>query len=298
MMKNNVVGLTISLVVGIIMVGTLLAPTISSTVSGNVTEYTNDGDASYTINGVEDFSIYNTSGRYWVINGETIQINDSGVPLVTTDQFAFIKSDINGNYMYLRDSTGSVVIGGSANTYKFSIEYTASTNTAVFTIYTDLTGETVDTTYTYSCSHVIEYDPEGDYTAISTEGSADEVIEYYVNNANQIYAGGAYTSGSLDTAYFANGESVTLGVDDYSGSATATISAIDGVEGVYLGSAYTVSVSDGTTTETFTPYTVFVPITVSGETSSQSMINGLLPVLVVMTVVGILAVAARGVTRD
>ena len=294
MKGTNLLTLVVTLTLGIILAGSLLVPVVDSTQNGMSTTYTNEGAANYTINGVDDMTMYNTGGRGWVINGVEYTISAGGIPLITTDVCRFYKSDSNGKYMQLYGANGELINGGgNATTNLFVLEYSAETHVLTFTKYTDMTDTEVSYTTTFSCTHVIEYNPAGAFTAIITTGGEDDPLSYYVHDVNQIYAGGAYTTGDLDTAYFAQGTTVNLGESTYTGSAAAVTEKVAKYTDLLHGSTYTVTIVDGEDSESFTPFTVFVPKSVVAHTPNDNGAIGLLGALPIIVIMG-LVVAATG----
>lgn len=282
-MKTNILTLVITLVVGIILAGSLLAPVITDAQKNTNDTLINDVSEGMTfkLDGADDYNLTTTDSiRAWLINGTAVDMYNASGALAITDKCRFEK---NGGYVSLYDATGSRIANLSGVTNKVVIEYTAETKVFSVTTYTGM-GDSAEVanTYTYNVENILYYIPGGDYGAIQTNGDPD--ISYYVNDLSEVIAGGAYTTGDLDTSYFAEGSTVYVGNASYTASGTAT--TVKEYTDAIKGSSYSITITDGEASETFTPYTVFVPLKVIAHTSEQNgqiALYGAIPILVIVS---------------
>ena len=282
-MKTNILTLVITLVVGIILAGSLLAPVITDAQKNTNDTIINDVSEGMTfkLDGADDYNLTTTdSVRAWLINGTAVDVYSASGALTITDKCRFEK---NGGYVSLYDATGSRIANLSGVANKVVVEYTAETKVFSVTTYTGM-GDSAElaNTYTYNVENILYYIPGGDYGAIQTNGDPD--ISYYVNDLSEVIAGGAYTTGDLDTSYFAEGTTVYVGNSSYTASGTAT--TVKEYTDAIKGSSYSITVTDGEDSETFTPYTVFVPLKVIAHTNEQNAqiaLYGAIPILVIVS---------------
>lgn len=296
-MKTNLLTLAITLTIGVILAGSLLMPVISDAQKNTNDTLINEVSEGMTfkLDGVDDYNLTTTdSVRAWLINGTAVDMYSAAGALAITDKCRFEK---NGGYVSLYDATGSRIANLSGVANKVVVEYTAETKVFSVTTYTGA-GDSAElaNTYTYNVENILYYIPGGDYGAIQTNGDPD--ISYYVNDLSEVIAGGAYTTGDLDTSYFAEGTTVYVGNSSYTASGTAT--TVKEYTDAIKGSSYSITVTDGEDSETFTPYTVFVPLKVIAHTSEQNgqiALYGAIPILVI---VGLLmaAIGAIYTKRD
>lgn len=288
---NKITGFVIALVLGAIMVGGMLAPTIVAIQDGQTTTYTNNTTSNLTfkLDGSDDY-VFESAPAYanYKVNGQPAGQSSALDTFIITDKCRCVD---NGHYFQLFDESGTRISNLNVQNKNVVITYTASTKEFVYTVYTDLTNTTVDNSYTYTVENILYYIPGGDYGAIHTGGDPD--ITYYVNEVSQVIAGGAYTSGDLDTSYFAEGPTVYVGNSSYTGSSTTTTENV--VKGVIKGSGYAITISDGENSETFTPYTVFVPLKVVGHTDNQIIYNTMFGVITLLAIVMLVVFAANAV---
>lgn len=296
-MKTNLLTLVITLTLGVILAGSLLMPVIESAQTATSDTINNDVSEGMTfrLDGNDDYNLTTTSSvRAWLINGTTVDMYNAGGALAITDKCRFEKS---GGYVALYDATGSRIANLSTVTNTVVLEYTAETKVFTVTTYTG-TGESAElaNTYTYNVENILYYIPGGDYGAIQTGGDPD--VTYYVNDISQVIAGGAYTTGDLDTSYFAEGTTVYVGNSSYTATGTAT--TVKEYTDAIKGSSFSITVTDGEASETFTPYTVFVPLKIVAHTEEQNAqiaLYGVLPILVIVGLV-VSAIGAIVIKRE
>lgn len=290
-MKTNILTLAITLTIGVILAGSLLVPVINDAQNNTSDAITNNvtPSATFKIDGNDDY-LFETNPNYalFKINGQTVDIRnwDDVGPVIVTDKCRLDKA---GHIYGLFDATGARIINVNTTSQNIVCSYDASEKEFTYVLYTDLTNSEVYATYTYDVENIVYALPGGDYGAISTGGDPD--VTYYVNSLSQVIAGGAYTTGDLDTSYFAEGSTVYVGNSSYTGSGTAVTAKYKDYIDVITGSSYAITITDGEDSETFTPYTVFVPLTVIAHTSEQNGMIALYGAIPVIVIVGLLVAA-------
>ena len=291
--SKTVLGLVTFLIIGVLLLGAF-APMINSVHNTNSTTINNEvqinsgagytAPATYTLDGNDNYKFETAPGyANFVINGEKVNISqwDTVNQKIITD---VCRVEFAGHYALLFDETGERLVNVNTSNKNVVFEYTASTKTFVATVYTDLTNTEIETQLTYSVNQILYADPHGTYGAIRYDLTPDAV--WYVNDVSQVIAGGVYLTGDLDTSYFMDGETVYVGNASYTGS--CSIPVTDDIKGVVKGDSVTVTITDGENTETFTPFTVYVPLSVKGYTENQSVVNTVLDMLPLVCGVGVL----------
>ena len=293
-MNNKLIPIVLTLVVGIILAGSVLMPVLGDAQNKTSDTIVNETSGlTFKLDGNDDY-LFESAPAYanYKVNGQNAGTSSSLGTFIITDKCRVYD---NGHYFQLYDESGTRSSNINVQNKNIVITYDAADKTFTYTVYTDLTNATVENTYTYTVENILYYIPGGDYGAINT--SEDSDITYYVNDLSQVIAGGAYTSGDLDTSYFAEGKTVYVGDTDYTASADAVTSKYNGYTDAIVGSGYTVTVTDGTNSETFTPYTVFVPLKITAHTSEQNGMIALYGAIPIMVIVALLMVAVGAVAR-
>lgn len=291
METNKLIIGIVSVMISIVILGSLLIPGIQMAQTNNKdildNEVTNPA-VTYRLDGEDDynFSTAAVSTRGWKINGSVVDMYDVSGQIVTTNLCRIEKS---GNFVSLFDATGTQVSFLKGIDNLFTADYTASTKTLTVNVYSGFESDTPTNTFTYTVENIIYYIPGGDYGAIVTNGDPD--ISYLVNDPSQAIAGGSYTTGDLDTAYFCEGNTIYVGNPSYTGSVSINETGYSDYTDVKSCSSFTVTIDDNGTTETFTPFTVFVPLHIEGHTTAQSNYNSLYGVIPVFIVIAILIAA-------
>lgn len=265
-MKTNVLGLIISVVVGIILLGSLLAPVLADaekTIGAPVT-YTNEG-YGYTMdvmNSASATAIATGTENSYTINGVEVEsATGFNLPMIVTDNVAIqAAASGSGNLLMIRSASGINSISSSSAT---TVTITADNGT----ITVDNSG--VASTYTYSWMLAISED--GKYIESGTLRS-----RYLAENEQPIVYGynaglGYYTSYNGETKA-SSGTDVTLSYNE---------SLVDGTTDVYQTSA------EGATIGSISPAAAIVPLKVTGhsEDGSTALISAILPISVISIVV-------------
>lgn len=126
----------------------------------------------------------------------------------------------------------------------------------------------------YSWAYVICPYEDGEYIAPSLGGTG------YVSQATDVLLCGYYSTGELDTMYYYHDGNSYVSTDGYSMSTNIDLVLHPGTSDIY-DATVSVTVTDGTDSETFTPYRIFVPYEVTGHATKGVMFDifGLLPLV-------------------
>ena len=284
-MKTNALTLIITLVVGVILVGSLLAPVISNaqTTIGDPITYTNTGPYG------ELYVTDDVSGTHTIVM--------SAADNTITYDGEVITNPIRG-YLVISDAitvayTGSyLTICYGSDQYQFnanwgnSYDITFENGTATM-IRTSSSGNTTFTeAYTWIGYNVSE---GGNYINVS---SATNV---YSNGVKNMIAMGNYTTGDNDTFYIVKDGKVSLSNTTYTGSvALRTDTLVAGTTDV-TNSYMVISVDD----ETFTPYVWAVEKTIMGHESGGASYTllGAIPILLIVALL-MAAIGAIALRRN
>lgn len=281
-MDTKLVSLILAVSVGIIMIGTLLAPFVASTQTdiGDSVTYTNTTNSTnaYNYDYVDSVSFSATYDSAWT----DITVNEQSVSALSGDSMLAIVSDgmslqiTTGGaalVLYYSESTSSVTLASSEGTITITFEDGDWT----------IVGGTSGTLYSGEYTWVVTFVEDGDYIAyndnptnVYNSGSASDFIIY----------GSVYTTGDLDTYYSYGNGSVTLGVSTYSGTVNLVNTLVDGTTDVYKCTTCNVTITDedSDSSETFTPYRCLVKETVTGHESGGASysILGIVPVVMIL----------------
>lgn len=297
---NKIIGLVIALVLGGLLVGGLLIPSIEAiqtnvgdeiTITNNspiVLREAHEGDVLKVVRSVSDGTTTDT----WTLNGEvclgpTGSADTWNVGVMSDGIYFSINSPSNGSIGSWIDipNNGTLtnisgVIGGVAQSYQI----TFNADTMVLENVTS-TPTTVATS-PYSWAYVLCPFGEGEYCAAMPNGAG------VVKDPNQIILSGLYYTGDLDTTYCYN-KVAFVGNTDYSMTANITTALHEGTTDIYDANV-TVTITDGTNSETFTPYRILVPYEVTGHETS-GMYYVMFGVISILGIVALVVVAANAI---
>lgn len=285
-MKTNVLSLIITLVVGVILVGALLAPTINNAVSDNTLTKTNAG--------IPVTPIETWEAEFLMADGSaTASVNDAAVTVKeTAPMFISNNATIIFNeaalIVYYWDSTNDL---GKNISAPASVNVTVSDGTSTIVI----VKAGVTTTLTYTDDWVYGYDVNGE--SISKYIPSSDTTIYY-NDVNQLK--GAFQTSSSPIAFYSFvGDKVTVNGDE---EVTATIESADTTSKEVKSSTFNRNTSTcdytfvwNTTTEY--PLVVVAPHTVTGLIDNGIGAGGLalLVAIPLLVIVGLLIVVVRNV---
>ena len=296
-MKTNALTLIITLVVGVILAGSLLGPVISDaqkTIGDEVT-YTNSMTSSnqYRYDYVDSLELTATASETDGVSYDFV-INGKEITLI-------------GDYMLAVASDGIVIQIGTAGQFAYStyMETYASEPNLSPTTYPEVTltmsggswslkaGDTTlkDGTYTW----IVTYKDDGRYVAHNSS-----VVGAYCHEtpSDFIVYGGGYSSGDLDTFYSYGQGKLTVAVSDYEGTLNWNTTLVDGTTDVYKVTTCNITISDGENNETYTPYRCLYLYEVTGHESGGASYTliGAIPIMVIVALL-MLAVGAIAYRR-
>lgn len=308
-MSDKAIGLMLSIGVGLIMVGLVLVPIVSSAqeVMEPITEY-NIG-TKQTYREVRSGDVFKLTSTYdtvagkktdvWTLNGETVlnpNQNEISWNLGVVSDAMWIEvftsgNSASGNWRTL-DSVNTHYFGSSA-TYP-NVEWIITfTPTTIDWTYAD--GDNLSTPTVQSLPYTWAYVPcsieEGGYMASSQTANVTSIVK----DMSDIIMCGSYTSGELDTGYYYYKGTTYVGTSGYTGENTTVLTLKDGTYDLYVADA-SFTVTDGTTTEKFDPYRILVPYEVKGHADHGAALDliGIAPLLVlVVLVLGAVAIIFR-----
>ena len=281
-MKTNILTLVITMVVGIILAGSLLTPVISDA-QNTIEPITKTNDTAVLLRPAEDGDVLKatfdtTIGWVWSLNDVTIE----GIGDNTIEWNTYLISD--AAYLSGRGTTGwasSITIfdtnpttyGGFGNSnYGNEITVTFSGNSMTFAgpVASPLT---FPQTVNYTWAYVVCPEIEATYCAAVAGGSA------YVNSTDDVILCGVYTTGENDCSYYMkDGETRVIG-GDYAINVNQNMVLTEGTNDIYTD---TISVDIGE--ENFTPFRIFVPYEVNGHATNGATISllGAIPIMVIV----------------
>lgn len=301
-MKTNILGLVITLVVGVILTGALLGPVISDSTE---TERTLDNrtDALWQVEKLDTDSTYSfswdhTDPTHAVVNGETVTLAN-GTIICASDSFLIrYGSGNNGKYLQTVPSGAFAVSVSETGTNEGDVSINVENGTMTATVIKSST-TTATTTFTEAYGIVAE----GEYVMKAPTQNA------YLLEDSPIFAMGLTTLGGIWYNLFQIDGSITSGVSVEQVNpdpATYTISNVainSTTDSTYVGVSKINSITftatnieDSTSTDCTYNYFI-VPATVTAELSNH-LDNGsiaLMNAIPIMVIVALLMLAVGAI---
>lgn len=278
MKTESIVGLIVTTVVAIIIIGSLLAPVVSS-VSGEQT-YTNDG---YRMSAVgSDTVTISYADSNWNVNGTDIGIGN--MPISQGTVMVYGLNDTRAGFLYTNGdsySRNSIALADET-----TIEYVGETKTVNITTTLASNSTTYTSSYTY-LDEVYYYDSEGDYVWQSSYTEGIYVPDNWTPfncwsvDATHFYA----ILGSIDTILVdaeENPDGVTYSLE---------LNDVDGVSGVKTIGTYTLNISDE---DPITCRGFIIPYEVTGEKENTMLYSA----VVIVFLMAIVMIGARAITHN
>lgn len=299
-MKNNILGVLMGIIIGVILIGSLLAPTIEGVQKTAGEEVTLKNDSDTVLKSIDDGDVFkltstrnadSTKTDVWTINDETIT-NVGGdafswtVGLISDAMYVRIQSTNNASSGALMDSTTGAEQYISPGTTEGTYIWTWTFANGVMT-YVDRAGTEVTAPYTWG--YVACPLEEGEYYSAETDGVG------ICSSADDLILCGSYTTGSLDTMYaYHNGEKY-VSVSSYTMTVNTTTELHDGTTDIY-DITVTVDISDGENTENFTPFRIYLPYEVTGHADSGAAYS-MYGAIIILAIAALLILGVRIITR-
>ena len=289
---NRIIGLVLALVVGGLLVGGLLIPTMTATSDAQTITKTNDYGifASASDEDLEISCKLNADDPTkwdWTVNGDTIQFSVSSEykPVIITD-----------NIHIGLDTTGTITVASSSNarfTNQEEISITLSEGTLTGT--SSVNGE-IAHSYSQTYDWAFYASETGDYRSFYLTTSQD--FDVYYTDINDIY--GANFTFTTNKFYSFHGAAVKYNNTEL----TATVNAdhVQGTEKMNVIDVarntgdYTFVVDNSGTDYTVHPWTWIVPAQAQCNASANSPIyTTLFGVVSLLGIVALVVVAANGI---
>lgn len=273
--------LTVGIVVGLVVFSAILMPVIDGAQknAGAEVTYTNGQQAVYHLAENDSVTFERTyasaTGGFVTINGTTYSQTEIGAfgNLLMSDSIT-ITQNAGGNQcnVYAKDVNTGTLFSGSA-----SFTLTAADG--------EITIIVGDNTYTYAYTWLYYYAPDGEYSLMDSTNTTR-----YVKSINDYTASGLYASGENDCYYFVKNGEVTA--EGYDATVDYTLTPVEGTTDIYT-ITLTINVDD----ESFSPYVVLVPLTVTGHADSGAIYDmlGVIPILIIAGL--IVGIAATVISR-
>lgn len=287
-MDNKIVGIIVSILVSLIMVGGVLSPIISSVGGdlGDPIKLEQTGSRSpYRLGEVpaNDTVTFSVESDGVKINGSVLELQgaiSAWTPIIYTD----------GGYIQIRNETGATKIT------VFTVENLAEEialsagNSVIFDNGVCTINATDVTTFDYTVCYSVGYDDN--IRMIIDMGMRYDNAYSIVNSIKDVTIYGWYYTGENDTQYsFENG--VLSVVGDYVATCDYELTLHDGTTDIYDITEFNITVGG----ETFVPYFALVPDVVEGHADNGVAYNlvGIIPMLVI---VGVLLMAVGLIFRS
>ena len=280
---NRITGLVIALVIGGLLVGGLLAPTVAGiqdTVGDKITKSNQVYTGYYIEPSAEYELIINADG--WTANGVSLT-NQNYRQLVFADTFV-VQANTNIDstafgYIMAEDMTAPRYLYVTDNA-----EYTITFNDKTMTVVKTGTDAPVYTkTYNWAFTACGAGEPNawGTITRVGTNNA-------FILNDSQFYLSGYYYTGENKTFYsYHNGNSYT---GEYEGNVTFEKEKVAGTTDIYNITQMTVTIGG----EEFNPYLILVPLSVTGHATAGPYYV-MFGVLTLLAIVMLVVVAANGI---
>ena len=273
-MNNKLIPVVLTLVVGIILAGSVLVPVLNDAKEdlGNPATLTNTSNNKVPLKyweGEEIVYAFDNTNKVFTRDGENVTWYSNQLIFTTSDFSLWSRAATNDYKLAILGDTSDV-----HNSFTVTISADGSC--------TILRGST--TVYEGVLTWAVYQDPDGTANLVEHQGGS------YLTGVkdNLIILGNLYTTGENDTYYSYYNGVLTVGeeyADNSSVSITSTLK--EGYTDIYTND---VSVIIGE--ESFTPYYIVIPATVSGHEAAGAAYSllGAIPVIVIVA----LLVAAIG----
>lgn len=272
---NKITGFVIALVLGAILVGGMLAPTVAGiqdTVGNPITK-TNESQQYMSLS-MGDVEMDLTNGAL-TVNGEEYTFVNTDRIIFACDSFVIYYNGTNayGSYVEMQAGIRNIstfdisVVNGVINasvTYDNNVTQSVSDKPIVFSFYID---------------------PNGDYSYF-----APQYAQPYVKTIKDLYAFGAYYTGDNDTYYWYYNGIAGGYSEDYTYAFDATLSKAEGTTDIYTASDISFSVGD----ESFTPFSMIVAKAVDGHATAGPA-YAMFGVIVLLAIVMLVVISANAV---
>ena len=258
---NKITGFVIALVLGSILIGGMLAPTVAGIQDtvGNPIAYNNGGAASggAVFDEIKnDTIVYEVSTTGVTVNGSPLTWNvESNWPtIIYTD----------GGYVTVRstfEAVGFQKVNLETNSFD-GINVNVVEGTPVIVTVGNNTVTVGENSFTFTKGYYWTDSVSTDKYFLALDLTV-RVGTWYVNDLTDLIAYGMYTTGDNDCYYeLINGALSTNG--EYTTGVNATLTKVNGTTDIYQLTDFTLSVGD----ESFTPYLCLIPAQIHGHATA------------------------------
>lgn len=307
-MEIKQVSTIITITVVIVCVAAILVPVVNDAQVNAGDETTLTNDSSVVLREVESGDVLKCTSTYadsavtnvWTLNDETVT-NTTGssvtwnAGIISDGYYLQLLSGNSANMAVaysMADSTATAAyLAGATSTYNSRTLTITFGDSSISRAYYD--GSTTSTSsYDYTWAYTVCPYDDGEYCCAVSGGTG------IVDSASDVLLCGAYTSGELDTMYYYKDGTSYVSNTDYTMTPSITTELHSGTTDIY-DATVSVSMTDGTDTESFTPYRIFVPYEVTGHATSGGYYS-LLGAIPVMVIVGLLVttIGMMAIRRD
>lgn len=296
---NKIVMGAIGIMVAVVMIGGAFLPAVNGAlhISEPITEYNigtkqtyrevKTGDVFQLVSTYDEVTAKKTD--VWTLNGETV-VNSSSdtfswnVGIISDSFWINILSSGNASsaswYAIKSDGITPTYVGASSSQPNVTWRITVGSDTISWT-YNGEGATTTTAPIPYTWAFVPCSIKDGRYMSSII---ADSTIPI-VNNIEDIVLCGTYSTGELDTCYYYYKGETYVNISGYTGENTTELTLHNGTYDLY-DATIKFAVSNGTTTEEFTPFRALVPYEVNGY-SDEGVIHSMISILPIVGVAGL-----------
>lgn len=282
---NKITGFVIALVLGAILVGGMLAPTVAG-IQDTVGDKITKSNQVYTGYYVEPYAEYeliiNADG--WTANGVNLT-GQNYRQLIFADTFA-LQANTNTD----PTAFGYIIAEGMTTPQYLDVadsaEYTVTFSNNTMTMVKSGTEAPIfEKEYAWAFAACGPEVPNA-WGTITRVGTNDA----YILNDNQFYLSGYYYTGENDTFYSYHSGTIYSG--EYAGNVTFEKEKVNGTTDIYNITELKVTIGE----EEFNPYLILVPLSVTGHATAGAayVMFGVITLLAIVMLVVIAANAVKG----
>lgn len=276
-MNNKLIMSVVGIAICVILVGSVLAPVVD--------EAQINAGAPLTVDN-NKFDSYYTAPQ----NGDVITINNQGVSYNSTlvpgtYRGAMYADTVFISYFAPTDTSNGFFVGKDNVTHTLESGKTCTITFTAGNTYT-ISYDGVDYDLSYTWAYILCDESIASYATILDLRYAPG----YITSSNDVLACGYYSTGENDTFYTYHNGAVYAG--PFGGSANIVLDTLmEGSTDIYKIDENDVTLTIGG--ETFTPYIVLVPLTVTGHADHggySGLLAAILPIIIVSLIVSVIAV--------
>lgn len=284
--KYGLIGVVLTVLVGVILIGTVMAPSITAIqmTAGDPVTYTNSGANVGIRDNTAYYEITDDTSLTYVVDSTGITIGETNINYNTTATWGAVVWTDTGYFM-VRQSTYAVRCE----------QYDVETNTSTTTSYTSpvtatISGKTLtvtdaneaEDTYTFTEGYCLDLrENEDGKQLFMAVDLTQRTGTFYLNSIDQLRCMGIYSSGENDCYYsLKNGTFTNTG--DFTNDILATLTLVDDTTDVYQLESFKLDIGG----EQFTPYYTILPLEIDGHSTSgaEYVLYGVVIVLFILVV--------------